>query len=316
MNLSEREVKVFGGRAHPGLTRSICDYLEIKEGDVFHTSFADGELYCRLEESVRGRDTFFIQPTCPPVNDNLMRLLISMDALRRASAGSITAIIPYFGYSRQEKKSTGREPITAKLVANLIVTAGADRVMVVDMHDPAMQGFFDIPVDHLSAGRMLAEHFLKRDLTDHVVVSPDTGGVYRARQFANRLKLPLAIIDKRRPEANKAVIMNVIGDVAGLHAIIIDDIIDTAGTLIQVTKALKANGAASVTACCTHALLSGPAVELLEESPVKAIVTTDSVPISEEKTKRLHIEILPLGALVGEAIRRIFEKRSVSELFL
>ncbi|MDN5279745.1 MAG: ribose-phosphate pyrophosphokinae [Clostridiales bacterium] len=283
---------------------------------MLHTSFADGELYCRIEESVRGCDTFIVQPTCNPVNDNLMKLLITIDAAKRASAGNVTAVMPYFGYSRQEKKSTGREPITAKLVANLIVKSGANRVMTVDMHDPALQGFFDIPVDHLSAGRMLAEHFMTRDLTNFVVVSPDTGGVLRARQFANKLHLPMAIIDKRRPEANKAEVMHVIGDVSDKHAIIIDDIIDTAGTLCTVAETLMKTGAKSVVACCTHALLSDPASERIQNSPVNEIVCTNSVPISPEKKEKCNLTILSLAPLIGEAIRRIYERRSVSELFL
>ncbi|GAB4277390.1 MAG: ribose-phosphate pyrophosphokinase [Candidatus Rifleibacteriota bacterium] len=313
---SNSKVKIFSGQANNALASEVCRYLFTPEGNILHTSFADGELYCRIEESVRGCDTFIIQPTCSPVNDNLMKLLITIDALKRASTGSVTAVIPYFGYSRQEKKSTGREPITAKLVANIIVVAGATRVITVDMHDPAMQGFFDIPVDHLSATRLLAEHFMSRNLEDHVVVSPDTGGVLRARQFANKLKLPMAIIDKRRPEANKAVVMNVIGEVAGKHAIIIDDIIDTAGTLVTVAETLIANGAKSVAACCTHALLSDPAPERIHNSPVSEIVCTNSVPISKNKIEKCNLTILSLAPLIGETIRRIYERRSVSELFL
>jgi ribose-phosphate pyrophosphokinase len=313
---SNSKVKIFSGEANQELFSEVCRYLFTPEGKVLHTSFADGELYCRIEESVRGCDTFIIQPTCNPVNDNLFRLLILVDALKRASADSVTAVIPYLGYSRQEKKSTGREPITAKLVANLIVKAGAARVMTVDMHDPALQGFFDIPVDHLSAARMLAEYFMSRDLTNHVVVSPDTGGVLRARQFANKLKLPMAIIDKRRPEANRAVVMNVIGDVSNMHAIVIDDIIDTAGTLVTVAETLVASGAKSVCACCTHALLSDPASDRISNSPVQEIICTNSVPVSKEKVEKCNLTILSLAPLIGETIRRIYERRSVSELFL
>ncbi len=310
------KVKVFSANGNDELFSEICRYLMIPEGVVTHTSFADGELYCRIEESVRGCDTFIIQPTCPPVNENLMKLLITMDALRRASAASVSAVVPYFGYSRQEKKSTGREPVTAKLVANIITIAGANRLMTVDMHDPALQGFFDIPVDHLSAGRLLSEHFLKKDLTDHVVISPDTGGVLRARQFGKKLDLPMAIIDKRRPESNRAVVMNVIGDVENKHAIIIDDIIDTAGTLVNVAESLQEKGAKSVTACCTHALLSDPAIDRISNSCVKEIICTNSVPLSPEKIQKCRITTLSLAPLIGEAIRRIFERRSVSELFL
>lgn len=309
-------VKVFSGDGNRELFSEICKYLMIPEGNVTHTSFADGELYCRIEESVRGCDTFIIQPTCPPVNENLMKLLITMDALRRASAASVTAVVPYFGYSRQEKKSTGREPVTAKLVSNIITIAGANRLMTVDMHDPALQGFFDIPVDHLSASRLLAEHFLQRDLTDHVVISPDTGGVLRARQFGKKLDLPMAIIDKRRPESNRAVVMNVIGEVEGKHAIIIDDIIDTAGTLVSVANSLMDKGAKSVVACCSHALLSPPAMERIANSAVHEIVCTNSVALTREKIEKCNITVISLASLIGEAIRRIFERRSVSELFL
>lgn len=316
MSICEPRVKIFDGISHPALVTEVCDYLNLPEGIIKHSCFADGESYCRIEESVRGCDTFIIQPTCPPANDNIMRLLITIDTLRRASAASITAVVPYFGYSRQEKKSTGREPITAKLVANLITSSGAGRLMTVDMHDPALQGFFDIPVDHLSAGRMLSEHFKKTDLSNTVVVSPDTGGVYRAREFANRLKLPLSIIDKRRPGTNNAVVMNVIGEVEGFDAIVIDDIIDTAGTLIQVAQALKENGAKSVTACCTHAILSDSAVDVIEDSAVKEIVATNSVPLSEKQIARCRVKLLSIAPLIGEAIKRVFEKRSVSELFV
>mgnify|MGYP000851690506 CR=1 FL=1 len=309
-------VKIFSGDSNRELFSEVCRFLMIPEGNVFHTNFADGELYCRIEESVRGCDTFIIQPTSTPVNENLMKLLITMDALRRASAASVTAVVPYFGYSRQEKKTTGREPVTAKLVANIITIAGANRMMTVDMHDPALQGFFDIPVDHLSAVRLLSEHILKRDLTDHVVVSPDTGGVLRARTFGKKLELPMAIIDKRRPEKNKAVVMNVIGDVEGKHCIIIDDIIDTAGTLVNVAESLIEKGAKSVMACCTHALLSPPAVERIEQSPVREIICTNSVALSPEKIEKCRLTVLSLAPLIGETIRRIFERRSVSELFL
>jgi len=225
-------------------------------------------------------------------------------------------VVPYFEYSRQEKKTTGREPVTAKLVSNIITIAGANRMMTVDMHDPALQGFFDIPVDHLSAGRLLSEHILKRDLTDHVVVSPDTGGVLRARSFGKKLDLPMAIIDKRRPEKNRAVVMNVIGDVEGKHCIIIDDIVDTAGTLVNVAESLIEKGAKSVMACCTHALLSPPAVERIATSPVKEIICTNSVALSPEKIEKCRLTVLSLAPLIGETIRRIFERRSVSELFL
>ncbi len=314
MMLNSR-VKIFTGEGNHELFKEICQHLRVPEGKIVHSSFADGELYCRIDESVRGCDTFIIQPTCPPVNENLMRLLITIDALRRASAASITAVIPYLGYSRQEKKNIGREPVTAKLVANIITNAGADRVLTVDMHDPALQGFFDIPVDHLTASKILAEHLRKRDLADHVIISPDTGGVLRARQFGRNLNLPMAIIDKRRPEKNQAVVMNVVGEVANMHTIIIDDIVDTAGTLVGVAESLMEQNAKSVICCTTHALLSDPAMKVIENSPVQEIIATNSVPISQEKIKRCRITTLSLAATVGEAIKRIFEKRSISELF-
>lgn len=314
--INNPQVKVLSGSGNEQLFCDICDYLMLPRGTVMHTTFADGESYCRIEESVRGRDTYIIQPTCPPVNQNLIRLLITIDALKRASAASVTAVIPYFGYSRQEKKSTGREPLTAKLVANLITVAGANRVVTIDMHDPALQGFFDIPVDHLSANKILANALLKRNLDNCTIISPDTGGVLRARQFGKRLDLPLAIIDKRRPGANQAVVMNVVGEVKNMHCIIIDDIIDTAGTLVSVANALMENGALSVTACCTHALLSPPAIDRVVKSPIKEIICTDSVPVDEKVREKCNISIVSLAPLIGETIRRIFEKRSVSELLL
>ena len=313
--MNHSRVKILSCGGNDALFREVCKFLGIHQGRMMRSSFADGELYCRIDESVRGCDTFIIQPTCNPVNENLMRLLIAIDALKRASASSVTAVVPYLGYSRQEKKNLGREPITAKLVANLITCAGADRIVTVDMHDPALQGFFDIPVDHLSAIKRLSEFYMKRDLTDHIVVSPDTGGVLRARSFGRRLNLPLAIIDKRRPEANNAVVMNVVGDVKNKHCIVVDDIVDTASTLTSVTQSLLENGAISVSACCTHALLSKPAVERISQSPLKELITTNSIPISQDKIDKCKIEVLSIAPLIGETIKRIFERRSISELF-
>lgn len=313
--MNHSRVKIFSCGGNDALFREVCKFLGIHQGRMMRSSFADGELYCRIDESVRGCDTFIIQPTCNPVNENLMRLLIAIDALKRASASSVTAVVPYLGYSRQEKKNLGREPITAKLVANLITCAGADRIVTVDMHDPALQGFFDIPVDHLSAIKRLSEYYMKRDLKDHIVVSPDTGGVLRARSFGRRLNLPMAIIDKRRPEANNAVVMHVVGDVTNKHCIIVDDIVDTASTLTSVVQSLLENGAISVSACCTHALLSTPAVDRISESPVKELITTNSIPISQDKIEKCKIEVLSIAPLIGETIKRIFERRSISELF-
>ena len=313
---NEPRAKIFCGGGNPGLCDEISQHLQVKTGKIVHTSFADGELYCRIEESVRGCDTFIVQPTCPPVNENLFKLLIVMDALRRASAKSVSAVVPYFGYSRQEKKTTGREPITAKLVANLLTTAGANRVVTMDMHDPALQGFFDIPVDHLSAGKLLAEHLLKRDLTNFVVVAPDTGGVHRARDFAKRLRLPMAIIDKRRPEANRAVVMNVIGEVRNQNVIIIDDIVDTAGTLVKVAEILVEKGAKEVHACCTHALLSEPAVDRINESPIVELIATNSIPLEEKTGRMKKLKVISVAGLIGDAIHRIYHKQSISELFI
>ena len=313
--MNHSRVKIFSCGGNDQLFREVCKFLDVHQGRMTRSAFADGELYVRIDESVRGCDTFVIQPTCNPVNENLMRLLITIDAIKRASAASVTAVIPYLGYSRQEKKSIGREPITAKLVANLITCAGADRIITVDMHDPAIQGFFDIPVDHLSAGKRLAEYFMNRDLTNHVIVSPDTGGVLRARSFGRRLNLPMAIIDKRRPEANNAVVMNVVGEVNGKHCIIVDDIVDTAGTLTSVANSLMENGALSVSACCTHALLSRPATDQISKSQIKELVATNSVPIPPDKAEKCKIKVLSIAPLIGETIKRVFERRSISELF-
>ena len=312
---SGAKIKIFSGGSNPELVTEICQYLNVPEGRIMMSTFADGESYCRIEESVRGADTFIIQPTCRPVNENLMRLLIAIDALKRASAGSVTAVVPYFGYARQEKKTTGREPITAKLVANLIDAAGAGRVVSIDMHDPALQGFFDIPVDHLSGTYLIAGHLAKRDLANFVIVSPDTGGVHRAREMARRLNLPLAIMDKRRPEPNKAVIMNVIGEVSGKNAIIVDDMIDTAGTLITVAETLKKHGVLKILATCTHAVLSDPACERIKNSAVDELVTTNSLPLSDKRSRLEKLTAISVAPLIGETIQRIYDKRSVSELF-
>ncbi len=312
----DQRLKIFTGGAHPDLVKSICNHLSIREGQIYHTCFSDGELYCQIEESVRGCDTFVVQPTCFPVTENLMRLLIVIDALKRASAASVTAVIPYFGYSRQEKKSTGREPITAKLVANLLTTAGASRVLTVDLHTSALQGFFDIPVDHLSAIPILAKFLVDKGIPDLTVVSPDSGGVARAREFAKRLRAPLAIIDKRRPEPNKAVIMNVIGEVDHRNVVIIDDIIDTAGTVVKVAEILRQKGAKDILVACTHPILSGPAIERISASCISKLYTTDSIPLTEAKRKEARIEVISVAPLIGETIRRVFERCSVSDLFV
>nr|WP_211204653.1 ribose-phosphate pyrophosphokinase [Ammonifex degensii] len=305
---------IFSGNANPKLAADICQYLGVPLGDCVVGRFSDGEIFVRINENVRGADVFVIQPTCSPVNENLMELLIMIDALRRASARRITAVIPYYGYARQDRKTRGREPITAKLVANLITAAGARRVLTVDLHAGQIQGFFDIPVDHLPAGPLLAQHLMARGLKDVVVVSPDVGGVVRARELAKRIGAPLAIIDKRRPEPNEAEVMNVIGPVQGKTAVMVDDIIDTAGTITKGAEALMAWGAKEVYVVCTHPVFSGQAVERLKTPAIKEIFVTDTIPLPPEK--RLDkITVVSVAPLLGEVIIRIHEDLSVSKLF-
>lgn len=312
--MSFKQLKVFCGNANRNLAGEIVEYLNVPLGKAKVKRFSDGEIAIAIDESVRGADVFVVQPTCNPTNDNIMELLIMIDALRRASAYRITPVIPYYGYARQERKSRARDPITAKLMANLITTAGADRVVTMDLHAPAIQGFFDIPVDHLPGVPILAEYFKNKGLDNVVVVSPDHGGVQRARNLAERIGAPLAIIDKRRPEANVAEIMNIIGDIQGKQVIMIDDIIDTAGTITQGAQALMDRGATEVYACCTHPVLSGPAFERLEKSPIKEVVVTNTIPLDAEKIIP-KIKTLSVAPLLGEAIQRIHEDLSVSKLF-
>jgi ribose-phosphate pyrophosphokinase len=308
------DIKVFTGNANPGLAREIAEYIEIPLGDVKVKRFSDGEIAIAIDESVRGADVFIIQPTCYPVNDNLMELLILIDGMRRASARRITAVIPYYGYARQERKARARDPISAKLVANLITAAGARRVVAMDLHAGAIQGFFDIPVDHLVVVPILAEYFQQKGLKDLVVVSPDIGGVTRARDLGERLQAQIAIIDKRRPAPNVSEIMHIIGDVKGKSVIMIDDIIDTAGTIVGATFELMERGAREVYTCCTHPVLSGPAIQRLAETPVKELVVTNTIPIPQEKVSP-QIKILSVAPLLGEAIIRIHKDMSVSKLF-
>ncbi|NLC38697.1 MAG: ribose-phosphate pyrophosphokinase, partial [Clostridia bacterium] len=304
----------FTANANPALAEEIAEYLGVRLGAAKVARFSDGEICISIEESVRGADVFVIQPTCHPVNDNLMELLILIDGLRRASARRITAVVPYYGYARQERKSRARDPISAKLVANLITAAGARRVVTMDLHANAIQGFFDIPVDHLPGVPILSQYFLNKGLQDVVVVSPDIGGVTRARDLANRLGVEIAIIDKRRPSPNVAEIMNVIGKVEGKTVIMIDDIIDTAGTITQGAQALVEHGAKEVYACCTHPVLSGPALERLEASVIKEVVVTNTIPVPVKK-EGSKIRVLSVAPLLGEAIIRIHEDLSVSKLF-
>jgi len=316
MMLKEHPLQVFSGRANPALSEAICGYLQIEMGHLRLGSFSDGEIFCQIQDNVRGADVFIVQPTGRPANESLMELLIILDAFRRASPSRVCVVMPYMGYARQDRKDAPRVPITAKLVANLITSAGAGRMLTIDLHAAQIQGFFDIPVDHLYAAPILIEAIRRKNLEKLVIVSPDAGGVERARAFAKRLKCDLAIMDKRRPEANKAEIMNVIGDVEGRNCVIIDDIIDTAGTLVGSARALAERGASSVYAAGVHPVLSGPAVERINASTIEKVLVTDTLSLSEEAAKSPKIEQLSLAVLLGEAIRRIHEGASVSSLFV
>lgn len=312
--LSKQEIKVFSGNAHKDLAEKICKELNINCGCCEVGKFSDGEIFINIAETVRGCDVFVIQPTCAPVNDNLMEVLIFIDALKRASAGRINAVIPYYGYARQDRKTKAREPITAKLVANLLAEAGADRVISMDLHAGQIQGYFDIPVDHLSGIPILANYFKQFIDKDTVVVSPDIGGVVRTRNFANMLDLPIAIIEKRRPKANVSEVMNVIGDIQGKNVILIDDIVDTAGTITKAAEVLKGFGAKKVYACAVHPVLSGPAVERIKDSVIEKFVITDTIPLAEEN-KIDKMEIVSVAPIFAEAIKRIHLNESVSILF-
>ncbi|HHU31657.1 MAG: ribose-phosphate diphosphokinase [Zhaonellaceae bacterium] len=314
MSTSRQRLKIFTANANPKLAEEIAEYLGVTLGASQVKRFSDGEIRVMINESVRGADVYIIQPTCNPVNDNLMELLIMVDAMRRASARRITAVIPYYGYARQERKARSRDPISAKLVANLLTAAGARRVLAMDLHANAIQGFFDIPVDHLRVVPIIAEYYLKRNFENVVVVSPDLGGVTRARDLAHRIGADIAIIDKRRPKANVAEIMNIIGNVRGKNVIMIDDIIDTAGTITQGAKALKEHGAKDVYICCTHPVLSGQAMARLEESEAKEVLVTNTIPVPEEK-RIPKIKVLSVAPLLGEAIIRIHEDLPLSKLF-
>lgn len=310
-----KEIKVFAGNSNRGLAEEIAARLNVKLGDAEVGHFSDGEISVKINETVRGFDVFVVQSTCYPVNENLMELLIMIDAFKRASAGRITAVIPYYGYARQDRKARARDPITAKLVANLLTSAGADRILTMDLHAPQIQGFFDIPLDHLLGVPILARYYLENyELSNAVVVSPDLGSVTRARNFATKLDLPLAIIDKRRPKANVAEIMNIIGDVKDKTVIMVDDMIDTAGTITLAAQALVDYGAKDVFACCTHPVLSGPAIERIEKSPIKELVVLNTIPLSEEKRIE-KIKIISVASIFAEAITRIYEDVAISSLF-
>ncbi|MBR4411015.1 MAG: ribose-phosphate diphosphokinase [Firmicutes bacterium] len=308
------EYKIFAGNSNDELAKAIADKLGKPLGRATVTKFSDGEISVNVWESVRGRDIYIIQSTCNPVNDNLMELLIMIDAMKRASAGRINAVIPYYGYARQDRKAKARDPITAKLVANLIEAAGADRVLTMDLHANQIQGYFDIPVDHLLGMPILAKYFIDKQMEDVVIVSPDHGSVTRARNMAQYLNCPIAIIDKRRPEPNKSEIMNIIGNIEGKNCIIVDDMIDTAGTICNAANAIKAMGAKAVFAGATHAVLSGPACERLEASAIEELVLLDTVTLPEDK-KLEKMTFLSVAPLFAEAISRVFSNGTVSELF-
>lgn len=314
MNLCFGNMKIFTGNANKEFAERVCKELGMQLGVCDVNKFSDGEINVNIDETVRGIDVFIVQPTCTPVNDNLMETLILIDAVKRASAGRVNAVVPYYGYARQDRKTKAREPITAKLVANLYTMAGADRVISMDLHAAQIQGYFDIPVDHLSGVPILADYF--KDMVDEetVVVSPDLGGVSRARSFANLLDLPIAIIEKRRPKANVSEVMNVIGDINNKNVILIDDIIDTAGTITKAASVLKNFGAKKVYGAATHGVLSGPAIERIQNSELEKFIITDTIPLATEK-KIDKIDVVSVAPLFAEAIKRIHDNQSVSKLF-
>ena len=316
----DEKFKIFSATANEPLADEVCAFLGMSRGQAQVVRFRDGECYVQIQENVRGADVFVMQPTCRPVDEHLMELLLMIDALKRASARRITAVIPYFGYARQDRKDKPRSPISSKLVADLLTTAGANRALIVDLHTPQLQGFFNIPVDHLFASPVLVDHFRKLQLPNLTVVSPDAGGVERARFFAKKVDAALAIVDKRRVEMNVAEIMHVIGDVKGRTCLIIDDLIDTAGTLVKTAQALMDNGATQVYACASHAVLSGPAVENIRNSVIKEVVVTNTIPLTPEADaarteKGGKISVLSIAGLIGRAIQANHEETSVSRLF-
>jgi ribose-phosphate pyrophosphokinase len=321
----DEKFKIFSGTANEPLADEVCQFLGMQRGQAQVTRFADGEAYVQIQENVRGGDVFIMQPTCrvvhadgrsTSVDEHLMELLLMIDALKRASARRITAVMPYFGYARQDRKDKPRSPISSKLVADLLTTAGAHRALIVDLHTPQLQGFFNIPVDHLFASPVLVDHFRKLNLPNLTVVSPDAGGVERARFFAKKVDAALAIVDKRRVEMNVAEVMHVIGDVDGRTCLIIDDLIDTAGTLVKTATALKENGATEVYACSSHAVLSGPAVENIAKSVIREVVVTNTIPLTEEAKRESKIRVLSIAGLIGRAIQANHEETSVSKLFV
>ncbi|MDR2861992.1 MAG: ribose-phosphate pyrophosphokinase [Syntrophobacterales bacterium] len=309
-------MRIFSGNANVALAEKICANLGVSLGNANVTQFSDGETRVEINENVRGMDVFIVQPTCPPTNITVMELLIMIDAMKRASADRITAVIPYYGYARQDRKVAPRAPISAKLVADLIHSAGADRVLAMDLHAGQIQGFFDIPVDNLFATPVLLEYMRNSYKDDTVIVSPDTGGAERARAFGSRLGASMAIIDKRREGPNEAQVMNIIGSVEGMKAILLDDMVDTAGTVVQASRALEEAGAKEVSVCCTHPVLSGPAIDRIEGSNLKEVIVTDTIPLHETARKCKRIKVLSVAGLLSEAVRRIYYNDSVSSLFI
>ena len=314
MNIHGKDIKIFACNSNIPLAEKIAAQLGLPLTKCEVSTFSDGEITVSIGESVRGSDVFIVQSTCTPVNNNLMELLIMIDAMKRASAGRITAVIPYFGYARQDRKSKSRDPISAKLVADLITAAGADRVLTMDLHAAQIQGFFNIPLDHLEGMPILSQYIERKELDDLVIVSPDLGSVNRARKIANRLDVPIAIIDKRRPKPNVSEIMNIIGDIKDKNLLIIDDIIDTAGTLCNAANALKERGAKSVRACATHGILSGPAVDRIRDSALDELILLDTIPLAAEK-KLSKIKVESVAPIFAQAIQRIYADQSVSTLF-
>lgn len=310
-------LKLFTGTAHSELAKEVAAYLNIKIGDATVSTFSDGEIFVRLNENVRGSDVFVLQPTCTPVNNNIIELLLIIDALKRSSSGRITAVIPYFGYARQDRKVQPRVPISAKMIADLITAVGTNRVLTVDLHAGQIQGFFNIPVDNLYATPVLLEHIKKKyDIKNLVIVSPDAGGVERARAFAKRLNCSIAIIDKRREKVNECEMMNVIGDVDSMHTMILDDMVDTAGTITQAAKALLDKGAKKVSAACTHAVLSGSALKTINNSVIDEMIVTNTIPLNSKQEQCKKITVLSIASLLGEALKRIHEESSISSLFV
>lgn len=316
-NCFNGDVSIFTGNSNPALAQGICEQLDIPLGKAEVSTFSDGEIQVDIKENVRGRRVFVIQSTCPPVNNNLMELLLMVDALKRASATEICAVVPYYGYGRQDRKVASRSPISAKAVADLMSTVGTTRVLCVDLHAGQIQGFFNMPVDNLFARPVLIQ-YLQELFSDKnlVVVSPDSGGVERARAFAKRLDAKLAVIDKRRDEPNQSKVMNVVGDVEGLIALLLDDLVDTAGTIKNGAKALKERGAKEVFACATHPVLSGKAIENLTSSPIKTTIVTDTIPLSEKALESGHFRVCSMDSMIADAIKRIYKNESISRLFI